>query len=139
MPLENDADVLIGGVRQAEQFEQRADLSRQERRRQFAQSSDQLEVFGRRLKRVEIRLFGNVAEPPVEGDRDRARCPGRPQNTAPEEVSRSPVSIFAVVLLPDPFGPEVADHFAGPHLEAHVVDGGDAEESLHEVSRFQHG
>src|SRR5229473_3772989 len=56
-------------MRQAKQLEQRADFSREERWRQFAEPSDEFEILDRRLKGVEVGLFRDVAEAPAKGDR----------------------------------------------------------------------
>ena len=63
-------------------------------------------------------------------------CPSK--STAPADVSRRPVSIFAVVLLPDPFVTKITDYFTSTNLEADVVHDCGPEESFDEVSCFQH-
>jgi hypothetical protein len=49
------------------------------------------------------------------------------------------VSIRVVVVLPEPFGPQVANDFARAHLETHVVDDRDPGEALDEVDGLEHG
>lgn len=56
---------------------------------------------------------------------------------SPPVVSRSPVIIFMVVDLPDPFGPRVSGDLTSLRLKTQTINGKDAGESLGNVAEFE--
>ena len=123
MPFEYEPMSWFAAWVQAKQLEERADLSREERRRQFAEPSDQLEVLGRRLEGVEVRLFGNVAETLAELDGIARDVVAVPEHGAGRRLEQ-PGEHLGRGALPRSVRTEVAHHLTGANLEAHVVDGG---------------
>jgi hypothetical protein len=129
------ADILVRRVRQAEQLEQRADFSREERRWQFAEPSDEFEVLDCRLKGVEVWLFRDIAEAPAEGDRIVRDVPSIEEHGACrclEEAGEHPRGR----ALSGSVRTKVTDHLTSTNLEADVADDCRPEESLYKVSCF---
>ena len=93
------------------------------------------EILDRRLKRVEVGLFRDVAEAPVEGDRIFRDVPSIEEHCACRcfEKAREHLRRRA---LPGSVRTKVTDHFTSTNLEADVAHDGSPEESLHEVSCF---
>ena len=69
-----------------------------------AEPADQHQVFGGGQVRVEVRLFRDVADPPLVGDRMVVE-PHVVERESPALGSSRPTTRLTVVLLPDPFGP----------------------------------
>ena len=74
-------------------------------RGQIAQLADHDQVFEAGEVRVEMRLFGHVAHALLPGDRIASESGWPSKRISPDVISISPVIIFMVVDLPDPFGP----------------------------------
>src|SRR5205085_1684445 len=83
-------------------------------------------------------FFGNVTETAPETDRV-VRDVAAVQEHAAGRCLNQPGQHLRGRALAGAVWTEVADDFSSADFEAHVVDGGDAVESLDDVSRFQHG
>jgi hypothetical protein len=137
-PFRVRADRLLGGIREAEQLEQRTHPVLEHVLGDLPEPADQLQLFATRQERIECRLLRHVAEPPPVGDRVVG-------DAAPFEQHRAARGLHQPGQHPAGRGlsrsvrSEVADHFPRAHDEAHVVDDLDAVETLDEVSRFEEG
>ena len=88
-----------------EQAQERIDLFRQRACRQAAQLPHHLQVFAAGEMRIEVRLFGHVAQAAAIGHRVASGCARRQTGFRLRWARCRPVIILSVVDLPEPFGP----------------------------------
>ena len=108
------------------------------RARQAAQVGDEAEeARGPSSRRSSARLpagsRGRRAPRPA-----RCRRRGRRSRRGPEVGATKPASMRMVVDLPAPLGPRKPSTSPGPHVEADVLDGGDAAVALGETVGLDH-
>ena len=105
---------------QPEQAEEFGSLALHLRLRQPAQATDQLQVFHAGEMGIDVRLFGNVAEAPLEADQVVADVGAVPENLARGRGQQAGEH-FHRGGFTAPVGPQVSGDLAGRDGKRHVI------------------
>ena len=120
-PLRVRTNALIGRDAEIEEAKEAVDLVGEQAFGQFAQASDELQVFTAGQERIEVRLFRDVADRAMEGDHVGADIQAVVLDEAARGLEQASEHSRGGGLAGS-VGPEIAHHFAGFDRQVDVVD-----------------